>query len=207
MAYIGNFPSSPGFVSANFKQNTLTKQTKTQSGRSIRTTSSTTLWSGTLTFPPMTQAEFRPIQAFVALAQGSLNEFDIVIPTVSQSQAALAGSLIASVDGDSSGANSAGDTSININTNLAASNALKAGDVVRFQNHTKVYMVTTDVNTDANGNAIMNIQPALVEAVSNGETITTNNVPFRMILLNDLQEFQYGTNQLVNYEIDVDEVL
>ena len=207
MAYIGNFPSSPGFTSANFRQNTLTKTTQTQSGRSIRITNSTTLWRATLAFPPMTQAEFRPVQAFIALAQGPLNEFDIVIPTVSQSQAALAGSLVASVDGDSASANVAGDTTININTNLASSNALKAGDVVRFQNHTKVYMVTADVNTDSNGNAIMNIQPALVESVSNAETITTNNVPFRMHLVNDLQEFTYNTNQLVNYEIDVDEVL
>ena len=207
MAYIGNFPSSPGFTSANFRQNTLTKTTQTQSGRSIRITNSTTLWRATLAFPPMTQAEFRPVQAFIALAQGPLNEFDIVIPTVSQSQAALAGSLVASVDGDSASANVAGDTTININTNLASSNALKAGDVVRFQNHTKVYMVTADVNTDSSGNAIMNIQPALVESVSNAETITTNNVPFRMHLVNDLQEFTYNTNQLVNYEIDVDEVL
>lgn len=207
MANIGTFPSSPGFSSIGFQQNTTTKSVQTQSGRSVRATNATTLWSGTLTFPPMTQAEFRPIQAFIALAQGRLNEFDIVIPTISESQATLAGSLVASVDGDSSGANNAGDTSININTNLASSNALKAGDVVRFQNHTKVYMVTTDVNTDANGNAIMNIQPALVEAVSNAETITTNNVPFRMHLTNDVQEFEYGTNQLVNYEIDVREVL
>lgn len=203
MAYIGNFPSSPGFASANFRQNTTTKITKSQSGRAIRATNGTTLWSGVLRFPPMTQAEFRPVQAFVALAQGPLNEFDIVIPTVSQSQSANAATLTAVVNG----AHTAGDTTITISTNLSSQNCLKAGDVVRFANHNKVYMATTDINCDITGAATLNIQPALVENLTNGETITTNNVPFRMILSNDLQEFGYRTDELVNYEIDVEEVL
>lgn len=207
MANIGTFPSSPGFTSVGFQQNTTTKSVQTQSGRSIRATNATTLWSGTLAFPPMSQAEFRPIQAFIALAQGRLNEFDIVIPTVSTSQSPNAGTVIASVDDDSATQNKSGATEINITTNIASGNAFKAGDVVRFANHTKVYMVTTDCNTTPSGNATLNIQPALVEDLTDGETLTTNDVPFRMHLTNDVQEYQYATNNLVNYEIDVREVL
>lgn len=204
MAYVGTFPSSPGFSAAGFKQNTITKRTQTASGRQIRISNAATLWSGTLVFPTMNLSEFRPIQGFVALTQGSLNEFDIVIPIVSQSQSVNAGLFTASV----SGAHSAGDTTINISTSIpGAGNAFKAGDVVRFANHTKVYMCTTDINTDGSGNAVLNIQPALVEGLSNTESITTNNVPFRMILSNDVQEFGYRTDGLVSYEIDVEEVL
>lgn len=204
MAYIGTFPSTPGFSAAGFKQNTITKRTQTASGRQIRATNATTLWSGTLVFPTMNLSEFRPIQAFVALSQGTLNEFDIVIPLVSESQSVNAAALSATVDG----AHSAGDTTIAISTNLGgAGNALKAGDIVRFANHSKVYMCTSDINTDGLGNATMNIQPALTENLVNNENITTNNVPFRMILSNDVQEFGYQTNSLVSYEIDVEEVL
>jgi hypothetical protein len=203
MAYIGNFPTSPGFSRAKFNQNTTTKTTTTQSGRSIRATNSTTLWTATLSFPTMSQAEFRPIQAFIVQAKGPLNEFDIVIPTVSESQSTVAASVVANVDG----AHSVGDTAIAISTNQSAQTVLKAGDVVRFANHTKVYMATTDVNSDLSGNATLNIEPPLVENLVDLEGITTNNVPFRMILANDLQEFNYGTNNLVNYEIDVEEVL
>jgi hypothetical protein len=203
MANIGNWPSSPGFTTANFKQATVTKRTQTASGRVIRASNGTTLWRGTLVYPPMTLAEFRPIQATVALAQGQLNDFDITIPLVSASQSVNAGAITATVDG----AHTAGDTTIAVDTNATTANILKAGDVVRFANHTKVYMCTTDINTDGSNKATINIQPALVEDLSNSESVTVHNVPFRMILSNDVQEFQYRTDGLVNYEIDVEEVL
>jgi hypothetical protein len=57
------------------------------------------------------------------------------------------------------------------------------------------------------GNATMNIEPPLLENTAHNESITTNNVPFRMILSNDVQEFDYRVDNLVGYEIDVDEVL
>ena len=203
MAYVGNFPTSPGFSAVGFKQNTITKRTQTASGRIIRSSNATTLWSGTLAFPTMTLQEFRPIQGFIALTQGTLNEFDIVIPIVSQSQSTVAASLTATVDG----AHSAGDTTVNISTNFGDEAVLKAGDIVRFANHTKVYMCTTDINTDSAGDAVLNIQPALTEDLSNSESITTNDVPVRMILSSDVQEFGYRTDGLVSYEIDVAEVL
>lgn len=203
MAYIGNFPTSTGFRSINFQQNTITKQTKTQSGRSIRSTNATTLWSGSLTFPTMTQEEFRPVLAFVALAQGSLNEFDVILPDVSVSLSSGSAVSSKSVNGD----HTAGDTTIDISTTLTSQNLLKAGDVVRFENHTKVYMVTSDINTDGSGNATLNIQPALVENLTNGEDITLTNVPFRMIITNDIQEYSHRTDGLIDYEIDIEEVL
>ena len=203
MANIGNWPSSPGFSTANFKQATVTKRTQTSSGRVIRASNGTTLWRGTLVYPPMTLAQFRPIQATVALAQGQLNDFDIVIPLVSESQSVNAGAATATVDG----AHTAGDTTIAVDTNATTANILKAGDVIRFANHTKVYMCTTDINTDGANKATINIQPALVEDLVDTESVTLNNVPFRMILSNDVQEFQYRTDGLVNYEIDVEEVL
>lgn len=204
MANIGTFPSTPGFAAANFKTNNLTKKTQTASGRVVRATNATTIWSGTLAFPVMSLNEFRPIQAFVARAQGALNDFDIVIPLVSTSNSAFNHS-VATLTTTSSA--SAGDTSVAFNCGTGPTNVFKAGDVVRFANHTKVYMIAADVNSDASGNATMTITPALVEAVSSSENITSHNVPFRMILSNDLQEFNYRTDGLVAYEIDVEEVI
>lgn len=205
MAYIGNFPTDPGFSTVGFKMNNLVKQTQTVSGRTTRVAVGTTLWSGTLVFPPMTLTEFKPIQGFVALAQGSLNEFDIVIPTVSDSTSINA-PYLGSINVDASHA--VGDTAINVDSDLGgAGNILKAGDVVRFSNHTKVYMCTTDVNTDSAGTAVMNISPPLIEPLSAGQSVTFNQVPFRMVLSNEVQEFGYRTDGLVEYEIDIKEVL
>lgn len=203
MAYIGNFPVSVGFQGVNFKMDSLTKRTSAASGRVIRASNSTTLWRGTLSFPPMTTAEFRPIQAFVAQAEGGLNEFDIVIPTVSKSQSPNAGSVTATVDG----AHTAGDETIAISTNAISANAFKAGDLVRFANHTKVYMVSSDINGDGSGDATLNIKPGLVEDLTNGEALTTDDIPIRMILSTDVQEFQIGIDNLHGYELNVEETI
>ena len=202
MAYIGTFPSDPGFSAAGFKMNAPTKQTTTQSGRLTRVATATTLWTGTLVFPPMTLLEFRPIQAFIALTQGGLNEFDVVIQNVSLSTSPNRDTAVCTVNGS----HTVGDTTIAINSNINSGNVIKAGDVVRFAGHTKVYMATSDINTTASGQGTLNIQPALLENVSSGASITSHNTPFRMILANDTQEFGYQTNSLVSYEIDVREV-
>jgi len=205
MAYIGNFPTDPGFSTVNFKLNNVVKQTQTASGRTTRVAIGTTLWSGTLVFPPMTLTEFSPIQGFVALAQGGLNEFDIVIPTVSDSASENAPFLNA-INVDAT--HNAGETAIEVDSDLGgAGNILKAGDIIRFPNHTKVYMCTTDVNTDTAGTATMNISPPLLQTVVAGQSITFNEVPIRMVLANEVQEFGYRTDRLVEYEIDVQEVI
>lgn len=205
MAYIGNFPTDPGFTAVGFKMNNIVKQTQTVSGRTTRVAVGTTLWSGTLSFPPMTLSEFKPVQGFVALAQGSLNEFDIVIPTVSDSTSINA-PFLGSINVDAT--HTAGDTAIDVDSDLGgAGNILKAGDVIRFSNHTKVYMCTTDVNTDGTGAGTINISPPLIEGLTAGHAVTFMQVPFRMVLSNEVQEFGYRTDGLVEYEIDIKEVI
>ena len=204
MAYIGAFPVTQGFTGVNFKQKTTTKKTITASGRTIRATNATTLWQGTLSFPPVSYEDFLPIQAFVARCQGSLNEFDLIIPEISTHNPHPNQVTFVRTDA------AAGATSVDVNSdNINKSNLLKAGDVIRFPNHAKNYMVTEDVASDGSGNATMQIQPALVTAVdsdSAGENIIVNAVPFRMILSGDLQEFGYRNDGFVSYEIDVQEV-
>ena len=68
-------------------------------------------------------------------------------------------------------------------------------------------MCSSDINGDGSGNATLNIKPGLVEDLTNGEALTTDDVPIRMILSNDVQEFQIGVDNLHGYEIDVEETI
>lgn len=205
MAYIGNFPVSTGLQGVNFRIDSLTKRTVSASGRVIRSRNATLLFKGTLAFPPMTQAEFRPIAGFLAQAEGGLNEFDIVIPTVSKSASVNGETISGFIHVD--GAHSIGDESINVAAGTGPTNIMKAGDLVRFANHTKVYMVSTDCNTDATGDAVLNIKPGLLEALSDAEDVTSNDVPIRMILSNDIQEYSIGVDNLHGFEVDVEETI
>ena len=208
MAYIGNFPTSPGFQTVNFKQNDTTQVTRAQSGRAIRNQIATTIWSATLRFPSMSIDEWRPIQAFIAQARGPLNEFDVILPTISESQSInkqLFDGTITVNDNTAAGA-----TTVNVgsSTGTDAVNLLKAGDLVRFTNHTKVYMITADINTDDSaGNFDLLITPPLIEAVTASEAVETTDVRIRMAISNDTQEFGYRTDGLVDYEVDVEEVI
>jgi len=205
MAYIGFFPVSLGFKGIKFTQKTITKKTETASGRTTRATNGTTLWQGVLAFPATAAGDFRAVQAFVARCQGSLNEFDLVVPSVSDTVSGYP-SQVTYPSADAA----AGATSIAVTSNETSKIILRAGDVIRFFNHTKVYMVTENVTTDGAGAGTIQFQPALVTAVdsdSAGENISVNQVAFRFIISNDLQEYGYDTQGFVSFEIDVQEVL
>jgi len=205
MAYIGFFPVSLGFKGIKFTQKTITKKTETASGRTTRATNATTLWQGVLAFPSTAAGDFRAVQAFVARCQGSLNEFDLVVPSVSDTVSGYP-SQVTYPSADAA----AGATSIAVTSNETSKIILRAGDVIRFFNHTKVYMVTENVTTDGAGAGTIQFQPALVTAVdsdSAGENISVNQVAFRFIISNDLQEYGYDTQGFVSFEIDVQEVL
>ena len=207
MAYIGFFPTSPGFQAINFKMNSQTRKTATASGRISRATNSTTIFSSVLRYPSMSLSEFLPVQAFLSRCQGGLNEFDVVMPTISQNSLG-----ISDVNAVVSSSKAAGVTQVSITSSKNSTKILNPGDVIRFPNHTKVYMVTDDagVTTDGGGAATINIEPALITAISADSAlgyITTDNVPFRMILNNDIQELGYRVDGLIDYELDVTEVI
>lgn len=200
MAYIGTWPSTIGFRTVNFRAVSSTKQTTTQSGRRIRVSTAGTRFSTTIQYPRMALANFKPIQAVATRLEGPLNSFDITLPSVSENQSGVT-SIIATVDGT----NAAGSSSVNIATNKNSQTIMKAGDVIRFPSHNKVYMLTADATTDGTGDVAVAITPNLIEAVNDdgSSTVTVDDVPFRMTLTGDIQEYKYATDGTVSYEIDI----
>ena len=200
MAYIGTWPSTIGFRTVNFRAVSSTKQTTTQSGRRIRVSTAGTRFSTTIQYPRMALANFKPIQAVATRLEGPLNSFDITLPSVSENQSGVTG-ITATVDGT----NAAGSSSVNIATNKNSQTIMKAGDVIRFPSHNKVYMLTADATTDGTGDVAVAITPNLIEAVNDdgSSTVTVDDVPFRMTLTGDIQEYKYATDGTVSYEIDI----
>jgi hypothetical protein len=66
-------------------------------------------------------------------------------------------------------------------------------------------MLTADATTDGSGAVSVAITPNLIEAeVGDGSTaVTLDDVPFRMTLSRDIQEYKYATDGTVSYEIDI----
>jgi len=201
MAFIGNWPSTVGFRSIDFEAMTSTRVTETQSGRALRMSTANSKFGVKVVYPRITADEFRPIQAFATLAQGSLNNFDIVLPNVSHTRGGFPNQTMYVT-----AAQTVGTTAIPITTNAGTSiTVLKAGDVVKFENHTKVYMVTADTTVNGAGVGTLNITPGLQTALDDdsagGNTsVTVNAVPFRMFINGDLQSYKYNTDNTITYE-------
>jgi len=235
MANIGHFNgtqsvlsnvSQIGFRAINFRQKTQTILTQTLSGRTIRSSVATTLWTASLEFPALTYQEFRQIQGFVALARGSLNDFYIQFPNISSRTAGGTLENLFVLEAAESGAtsvqayattDSAGDLDEAIpSIRNPEGTILNMGDVFKFSNHDKVYMATTDVTPDSGGQFTINFEPALVTAVTGHDSadsagiipsVQFDNVPFKMIFLGDTADYRYNVDGTVNFRIDVQEVI
>jgi len=204
MAYIGSWPTTIGFKSVDFETITSTRVTETQSGRALRLATANSKFGVKIVYPRVMPDDFRSIQAFATLAQGSLNNFDITLPNISYTRGGYPNQTMYVT-----AAKAIGSTQIDIYSDAGTNiTVLKAGDVVRFENHTKVYMVTADTTIDGSSVGTLNITPGLQTAIEDdsagGNTqVTVNAVPFRMFINGDQQSFKYQTDESVTYEFSL----
>ena len=190
----GTYPTSPVFTSANFRSEFFNLSSQTISGRTQVRNIGGQRFTFSAAYPPMTRAEFSPVMGFLMAQRGMAETFTIVLPEVSSSSGSVTGTIRTSAAG------SIGDTSIAVD---GFTGTLKAGDVFKFANHTKVYMATAD----RNGAGALSFQPALVSAVADNNIITNNNVPFTVRLNNDVQEYGIATDLSYSYEVDFIEAI
>jgi len=190
----GTFPISIGTSSAKIRSKVYNLMSESVSGRIQVRTIGGQRWELTLSFPPLTRAEFAPVQAFVMRQAGMAETFTVVVPELSQASASASGSVTASATA------AIGATSVTL-TGLTGT--LTTGDFVKFASHTKVYQITAD----RSGNGAVSIYPALQASVPSGNAITYNSVPFTVRLSDDIQEFSVGVDMLFAYEIDLIEAI
>ena len=144
--------------------------------------------------------------AFIMKQRSSKENFTIIPPEISSTRGTETGTVLVN------GNQSAGDNTIALD-GFAGDGVgrFKAGDLIKFASHTKVYMIVEDVTSSSNA-ATITIEPPLLADIVDDSTIVYNNVPFTVHLTNDLQEF--GTvgadnlgNLLYQFELDVEETL
>ena len=146
------------------------------------------------------------LMAFIIKQRSGKENFTIIPPEVEDARGVETGTLAVN------GSHTAGDTTIAIDGFAAdTANRLRAGDFIKFNGHTKVYMVVADV-TSSSGAATVTIEPPLVSSLSDDEAVTYDNVPFTVHLTNDIQEFgaigaDKDGNLLYKFEFDVEESL
>jgi hypothetical protein len=197
----GTFPTT-NFESINWQSNSNTLITTTLTNKSFTKDLGGQFWSFTLKSVPLTRDQFGPITAFISKQRGTFDTFTVVPPIIGTSNGTF------SNDGTKlpvTTTAAVGDNSITITP--SGSGTLKSGDIIKFANHTKVYMLTADV-TLVNGVAnTIDIFPNLLTEVSSSTNTVTENVPLTVRFANDAQEFKLGVDNVYEYELDVAEAL
>jgi len=198
----GQFPTSPVARNAVIRSQQTTIVSITTSGRKQARQIDGQRFAITLQFPNMTRAEFAPIQAFVMKQRSQLENFTVVPPTV-KNALGVANTVISTNASVSAGATTCTVDGMTTSTN----GILKAGDYFRFTGQEKVYMAVEDLDSDGSGEGTLTFEPPLRSAVTDNTILIYDNVDFTVSLTNDIQEFNIGTQEYFNYEIDLIEVL
>lgn len=201
----GTYPTSPIFNAVNFKSRWYNVASSTQTGRTQGRHLGGHRFEFTATYPILKRTDFGPVDAFLMNQVGGKETFTIVLPEISEQSGTATGTI--TVDG----AHSIGDSTVDIQFQFGGlSGNLKAGDVVVFANHSKVYKLTADVASDASspgGTGTMSIQPPLIAALVDTEAVTYDDVPFTVRQSNDLQEYEVTPGVFYSFEVDMIEAV
>jgi hypothetical protein len=192
----GIFPSTE-FQALDFRSNVTVRTTTTISNRMQRAKVGGQFYSFKLQSRPMTRAEFMPVYSFLIQQDGQYETFTVELPgNLSSSRGTAAGVVT------STGAVAAALKAAAVS---GGTGTLKKGDIIKFSNHDKVYMLTEDVASLAS--ATLNFYPALTTAITNTTTVVYSNVKITVMQTNDVNQYQTGIDNKFKYELEVQEVL
>ena len=204
----GAFPiSSAGFSTLGIKSIQNTIISKSQSGKKLARQIDGQRFAFTAQIITGKRSDiYGELMSFIIKQRSQKENFTIIPPEIEDSRGVETGTLAVN------GSHTVGDTTIAIDGFAAdTANRLRAGDFIKFNGHTKVYMVVADV-TSSSGAATVTIEPPLTTALSDDEAVAYDNIPFTVHLTNDVQEFgavsaDKDGNVLYQFELDVEEAL
>ena len=194
----GTYPTTPEFASIGFSSEQKTITSTTDSGKMFAVQVDGQRFKFSASYPPMNRSEFAPVYAFIMKQRSQKETFQIALPDLKNAKGDVSG-LLSTYTGYS-----AGVTSVQIQNIVGT---LKAGDMIKFNGHSKVYMVVEDATGDSNELATITIEPPLREDVLADEDVIYDNVPFTVRLTNDVQEFTTNDLDLYRFEVDFIEAL
>ena len=194
----GTYPTTPEFRSINFASEQKTLTSTTDSGKMFSTQVDGQRFKFSATYPPMSRSDFAPVIAFIMKKRSQKETFQISLPDIKNAKGNVSGTVLVK------NAHSAGDTTITVD---AMTGTLKAGDLVKFAGHNKVYMVVSDATADGSNEATLTIEPPLRSAVSDNAVVTYDGIEFTVRLTNDLQQFQTDDLDTFRFEVDFIEAL
>jgi len=189
------FTASKGYKALDWQSNTNSRVTKAVSGKTQRIKTGSQHWSFKLQSPALSRADFMTDYSFVVQLDGQVTAFTIVPPEIGTTRGTATGTLT-------------NDATVALGQSAAqtdgGSGTLKKGDLIKFSNHDKVYMLTADVTISGTNDAI-SFYPPLTTGITSSTTITYSAVPLKVYQDKDQIKFVTQADGLYKYEITLNE--
>ena len=195
----------------NFKNNTNNVLNRTLNGKTYVTNFGNSYWSFDIKTVPITRTTWHSDFFDFYDTETTAKNTTFLLPVLNDAAGTVSGTV--SVLDDSSTAPeysvSVGETKIPVS---GGSGTLLAGDLIKFSNHSKVYMLTEDTNLDGSSIDVINITPPLVSSVAPPDgstlvTITYDNVPITVMAEDDIIEFKTDITGYYSFQQKFREVL
>ena len=183
-------PNSLSLVSVN-----PTRITTTLNGIDQRQSSTGQYFRLTAQFDNLEQANQRLIFNHIHSVSGPLTSFTFALPSY----------LGNSTGGYSGTVTVTASAAIGASTvSITAGPVLKAGDLIKFASHDKLYVVAADITSASTS---LTFTPPLRTAVTSTSLITHRSLSISVRYATDNQEFSMGADQFPSFSIEFIEVL
>ena len=182
----GTFPTTIKPSSLSLQDNRPNLINQSVSGKRVTRKYGSQFFTLDIILPSLSKDDAMDVFAFLKKQQNSFDKFNYTYPITNR------GANRSQTDIVVNGSHSVGDTTIALSGfDNSTSNVLKAGDVVKFANHDKVYMVESNLDSDSSGNATVTISPGIIATLANSEAVTVDQPTFKVYLDSDIL---YTTN-------------
>lgn len=218
---VGAGSTAAGFASVSMSSNRPSQVSRTLSGRGIHATSGAHHWEVNISYNPMKKAQFDPIMSFLEAHDGRLKPFTVVLPQHSSPKDSVFAAHVNANIIRTVGAHAADSSTLLIDTPSTFPASASPMDCFTITdstdvNHLKFYRVTR-VETNAlyqvgttqptTSQLRLHIHPPLVRAVADNSVINWINPAMRVIQKSDVLEYQLSTDNLFNFQLNLEEIL
>ena len=191
----GTFPDTTNFKTLSFRDTKSTIKT-TDANNKLYEKFLRQHWELALKSTLLTRAQLGIAYGFIAKQNGQAETFTIVPPNLGSTQGTMSGTVTCNATV------AVGQSSV---TATGGGGTFKKGDLIKFSNHTKVYQLSADTTSDGSTAFTINVYPTLQTAVSNTTTVTYDNVPMTVYLVEEDPDFDTTIKGLYEYNITVRE--
>lgn len=194
------FPNIP-FSDMTLRSVNPTRVTQVVNGIEQRSAVGAQYFTLTANFRNLTKANQRLLMAHIDEMRGPLTAFEIALPDYIGDTTGSPFTLTVATTA------AAGATSVAVSCSAVNGvTVLKAGDLVRFASHNKIYMVKADV-VAVTGNETITLTQPLRASVASSSTVTHTDLTMSVRYSEDIGEFSVDPSEFANFSLEFTEVL